>query len=362
MSRRHPYVDRPEYQFWRKEPALDDIALFDPVGTPSFRIGMSDKVVTAGSCFAQHVARFLAQAGFNFLVTEQPHPLLAGELAAKFNYGLFSARYGNIYSARQLRQLLQRAYGEFQPLDAAWETQDGRWVDPFRPQILPGGYASEREVALDREVHLAAVRAAIEEMSVFVFTLGLTEIWSDNRDGAVFPLAPGVAGGRYDENRYSFHNMTVPEVVEDLQWSLDFIRARSPSVKVIITVSPVPLNATAEDRHVALSTSYSKAILRIAAEQVTAQNDLCDYYPSYEIITSPFTRSEYFEADRREIAPEGVKHVMGLFLKHYSEPEQAGAAQDVPSRTGRKPAASDRMRDAETLMQVLCDEEAITNT
>lgn len=362
MSERHPYVGRPDYQFWRKEPALTDMSLFDPVGTPSFRIGMGDKVVTAGSCFAQHVARFLATAGFNFLVTEQPHPLLTEEMAARQNYGLFSARYGNIYSARQLRQLLQRAYGEFTPLDSAWESQDGRWVDPFRPQILPGGYISPREVALDREQHLAAVRAAIEEMSVFVFTLGLTEVWYDDRDGAVFPLAPGVAGGIYDEGRYRFHNLTLPEVVEDLQWSLDFIRARNPDVKVIVTVSPVPLNATAEDRHVALSTSYSKAILRIAAEQVTAQNALCDYFPSYEIITSPFTRSNYYQPDRREIAPGGVRHVMGLFLKHYSDSEQVPAGQGAAIRTEPGAPARAPARGAEALMQVLCDEEAITNT
>ena len=117
MFKRHPYVGRPDYQFWGKEPALQDPKLFDPVGTPSFQIDKSDKVVTAGSCFAQHVARFLANAGFNFLVTEQPHPLLPETMAARMNYGLFSARYGNIYSARQLRQLLQRAYGEFVPLD-----------------------------------------------------------------------------------------------------------------------------------------------------------------------------------------------------------------------------------------------------
>ncbi|MES2302869.1 MAG: hypothetical protein V4521_12505 [Pseudomonadota bacterium] len=95
MFKRHPYIGRPDYQFWRKEPGLIDMTLFDPVGKPTFRIAPEDKVVTAGSCFAQHVARFLAQAGFDFLVTEQPHPILVEKVAAQLNYGLFSARYGN---------------------------------------------------------------------------------------------------------------------------------------------------------------------------------------------------------------------------------------------------------------------------
>jgi hypothetical protein len=362
MSKRHPYVGRPNYQFWLKEPALEDMRRFDPVGIPSFRIDEGDRIVTAGSCFAQHVARFLAKAGFNFLVTEQPHPLLTPEIAAAMSYGLFSARYGNVYNARQLRQLLQRAYGEFTPIDSAWALPDGRWIDPFRPQILPGGYINPIEVAMDREVHFAAVRDAIEQMSVFVFTLGLTETWVNKRDGAVFPLAPGVAGGRYDEEIYSFHNLTLPEVVEDLQWSLDFIRARNQGVKFIITVSPVPLNATAVDQHVALSTAYSKAVLRVAAEHVTAANQLCDYYPSYEIITTSFTRSAYFGQDCREIEEHGVEHVMSLFLKHYGglDNGKAGTVMNAPAPVAAS-ITRQRIKQAEAMLKILCDEEAIDN-
>ena len=361
MSKRHPYVGRPDHQFWRKDPGLVDPSLFDPVGKPAFLIAPQDKVVTAGSCFAQHVARYLAQSGFNFLVTEQPHALLHETIAQKLNYGLFSARYGNVYTARQLRQLLERTYGTFKPIDGAWRREDGRWVDPFRPQILPGGYVSSREVKLDRRMHFRAVRRAIQEMNVFVFTLGLTECWADRRDGAVYPLAPGVAGGVYDENIHAFINFDVDEVVADLQWSLDFIRSRNPSVKFILTVSPVPLNATALDRHVAVSTAYSKAVLRVAAERVCRDNDLCDYFPSYEIITSPITRAAYFEDDAREIRREGVHHVMSLFLKHYAGMKTGAtdAAGPAPRKTAKKEPT--RIEQAEALMQALCDEEAIDN-
>lgn len=362
MTKRHPYAGQPDYQFWRKDPGLLEPSLFDPVGKPAFAVDAQDRVVTAGSCFAQHVARYLEQSGFDFLVTEQPHPLLHESVARKLNYGLFSARYGNIYTTRQLRQLLERAYGTFKPIDGAWQREDGRWVDPFRPQILPGGYVSSREVKLDRKAHFSAIRRAIDRMSVFIFTLGLTESWMDRRDGAVYPLAPGVAGGAYDETIHEFRNFDVGEVAADLQWSLDFIRSRNPSVKFVITVSPVPLNATALDRHVAVSTSYSKSVLRVAAEQVCNANDLCDYFPSYEIITSPITRAAYFEDDAREIRPEGVHHVMSLFLKHYAD-MQSGMPGPYLAVSGRRSTkAPSRMEQAEALMQALCDEEAIDNT
>lgn len=356
MSSNHPYRGLPDYQFWRKEPGIDDPAAFDPVVGTSFIVAPTDAVVTAGSCFAQHVARFLADNGFNYLVTETLDQAIDPSVARAFNYGLFPARYGNVYTARQLRQLLERAYGLFAPLAAVWEGEAGTVVDPFRPQIQPGGFLCAAELEHDRAVHFAAVRRAFEEMDVFVFTLGLTEAWLDTRDGAVYPLAPGVAGGKYDPVVHGFQNFTVEETSADLQWSIDFIRARNPDVRIVITVSPVPLNATALDRHVFTSTTYSKAVLRIAAEQVCTANPDCDYFPSYEIITSPFSRGAYYAEDCREVRPEGVKHVMSLFLKHYAKVDQPLAQRP----TGAAPTAP-KTKSVEGLLQTLCDEEAITN-
>jgi hypothetical protein len=211
---------------------------------------------------------------------------------------------------------------------------------------------------MDRQTHFKAFRTAIESMSVFVFTLGLTESWVDARDGTVFPLAPGVAGGVFDETQFEFKNYTVEEIVADMQWSIDFIRRINPGVKLLITVSPVPLNATAVDRHVFVSTTYSKAVLRVAAEKICSGNTLCDYFPSFEIITSPYARGAYFGPDCREVTEQGVHHVMSTFLRHYGD--LAG-----PSAAVKADDSGDEMRthvkNMENVMAVLCDEERITN-
>ena len=362
MDKRHPYVGLPDYQFWRKEAAIDAPAQFDPVTKTSFTIAKDDPVVTAGSCFAQHVARHLAGSGFNFLVTERAHPIIPAEISEKYHYGMFTARYGNIYTARQLKQLLQRAYGHFEPLESVWRGPAGEILDPFRPQIHPGGYASEAELLSDRETHFTALRNAVEAMSVFVFTLGLTETWLDTRDGAVFPIAPGVAGGHFDPAHHQFHNLSVQEVVDDMQWSIDFIRQRNPGARLLITVSPVALNATALDRHVFVSTTHSKAVLRVAADVICGRNTHCDYFPSYEIITSPYARGQYFAPDCRDVLDAGVKHVMSVFLKHYGGITKAGSAPHAPSpiqtSARRTQLHVEKMTE---VMEVLCDEERISN-
>ena len=299
----------------------------------------------------------MSSSGYNHYITEKAHPVISPPIAQNHNYGLFAARYGNVYTARQLKQLLLRAYGEFEPLAVFWPARRGSSVvDPFRPQIAPEGFVSEKELLRDRAHHLACVRKAVEEMDVFVFTLGLTEGWADTRDGAVFPLAPGVAGGVYDPALVSFVNFDETETFADLEFALAYIRRINPGVRIILTVSPVPLNATYVDRHVLVSTAWSKAVLRIAAEKAVLRFADCVYFPSYEIITSPHVRGAYYAEDRREVLEAGVAHVMRLFMKHYTEATTASQSASAPEDSG-----DSYIGEMQEAMSVLCDEAAIDN-
>jgi hypothetical protein len=318
----------------------------DPVVRAPFTITRTDKVATAGSCFAQHISRTLRISSFNYFVSETGGDLPPKE-ARRRNFRVFSARYGNIYTTRQLLQLFDRAYGKFVPREPAWLRSDGRYADPFRPQIELDGFASAEEIEESRSAHYSAVRALFENLDVLVFTLGLTEAWRSRIDGAVFPLAPGVAGGEMNPDVHEFVNFGVSEVAGDLDQFLERLAGVNPRARVILTVSPVPLIATYEDRHVLVSTTYSKSVLRVAAEEACRRHSNCAYFPSYEIITGSYARGAYFESDLRSVTPEGVDRVMRLFLRHYA----AGQADDSYARAVE--------REITSLGDIVCDEEAI---
>jgi hypothetical protein len=344
----NPYHGRPDYTFWRRAVAGREAKDVDPVTETPFKIAREDRIATAGSCFAQHISRTLARLGYRYLVTEA-EPEGGGE-----NYSVFPARFGNIYTTRQLLQTFDRAYGLFRPLDDVWTRPDGALVDPFRPQIQSAGFASPAALAVDRKRHFAAVRTMCEDCDVFIFTLGVTETWISTRDGAAFPVAPGVSGGEPSPN-YAFHNLDVNEMVADLSAFLGKLRVVNPGVRVILTVSPVPLIATYEPRHVLVSNTYSKAALRVTAEMVCRNTpDVC-YFPSYEIITGAHARSAYFEPDLRNIREGGVAQVMETFGRHFlAEVAHARTPAAAPARLSIK----DQQRFAD-LSEVVCDEEAI---
>ena len=347
---RHPYSDLPDHAFWRRSIARPAPGEVDPVVQPKFLISRTDKVATAGSCFAQHIAKRLAASGFSYLVTEDAHPMATPDQRTAFNYGTYTARYGNIYTTRQLLQLLKRAYGEWRPADDHWIQANGSVIDPYRPEIQPGGFCSVAELHLDRQQHFRAVRDAVEQADVFVFTLGLTEVWINRADGAAYPVVPGAAAGTFDPETHSFVNLTVSEVVSDLQEAIAFMRTRNPDLRFILTVSPVPLLATALDRSVLVSTCYSKSVLRVAAEMVSEADGGIAYFPSYEVITGNYG-NDYYAEDRRQVTDIGVSHVMRLFLKHYadgSDVEQS-VAQPAPERRNLASEAA----------AVVCEEEAL---
>ena len=318
-----PYSDLPPHAFWRL--CRDDPRFrISDIYAPKCRLAPGMKVATAGSCFAQNIGKYIRTSRLH-LVDAEPAPRgMAPETARRFGFGLFSARYGNVYTARQLRQLFQDAWSGTVHDAAIWQ-RDGRFYDGLRPNTEPEGLGSAAEVTWHRIQHLRRVREVFQEADVFIFTLGLTEAWVDRASGVVFPTAPGVVAGTFDPDLHEFANFGMADTFEDLAAALEILRAVNPALKVILTVSPVPLTATASGQHVLAATTYSKSVLRAVAGEMAALDEAVDYFPSYEIITGAPFASRYFKENLRHVTREGVDAAMSVFF----------AAQDGLTRGDR---------------------------
>ncbi|MGG5818831.1 GSCFA domain-containing protein [Falsiroseomonas sp. HW251] len=346
--REHPYAGLPDRNFWRRVAGPWAAGAPAAVYRPKFPIGRDTRIATAGSCFAQHVTRALRQAGCAILDAEPAPELLPPERLPDFGYGLYSARYGNVYTARQLLHLTEAALGR-RRIEEAWE-EDGRWFDPMRPGIEPGGFGSAEEMRAMRRAHHAAIRGLIGQAELLVFTLGLTECWFNLDEGHAYPVCPGTVAGRFDPVRHGFRNLSVAEVVADLRQALALMREVNPGLRLLLTVSPVPLAATATDQHVVVATTLSKAVLRAAAAEVAAGDPGVDYFPSFELVTSHLS-GDAFGRDRRNVRPEVVDAVMACFLGAcgLADRPPPGAALDATAAEAEDLAEAEEMR-------IICDE------
>ncbi|WP_296950771.1 GSCFA domain-containing protein [uncultured Massilia sp.] len=346
----HPYSTLPARNFWKKfvsDSPWRDLGLND---RPKFALQPSDRIATAGSCFAQHIARYMARVGMAPYSAEPAHTLLQEFGGDVDSYKLFSARYGNIYTIRQYLELFRQAFG-LMPIIEDFVEQDGRWFDLLRPSVQKEGFASLAEARADRAYHLGRVRAMFETADILVFTLGLTESWCHAQHGYTYPVCPGTVRGSYDPALHAFHNFTCTEVVADLEAMIAEVARVNPGARWILTVSPVQLVATNSHNNVLLASSYSKSALRAAAGEVEARHAHVAYFPSYEIINHPASYGQYLSSDLRDVTERGVAHVMDCFLSSYYG---IGAAEERVAPAPLQEAAAPV--PAPMLPPVECDE------
>lgn len=310
----NPYQNQPDHAFWKRA-VSENFVPQEMFPDPEKFLSKSDKIVSAGSCFASNIVPFLDQNGYSYLRFETPHSKMAS-FTENLGYGEFSAAYGNIYTPRHFLQLLQRANGSFLPCERYWREGDF-FIDPFRPGLRFNA-RSESEFDQLTSYHLAKTVHAFNEATVILFTFGLTEAWASKEDGAVYPACPGTIRGTYDQARHEMLNFSVEEIVSDMRDAIAIIRQTNPSVRFILTVSPVPLVATATKEHVVIANSRSKSVLRSAADMLCRETPDCFYFPSFEVITGPQAPSNYFESDRRSVSETGIRAVMSLLIPDIS--------------------------------------------
>lgn len=324
--------------------ANEDPLELDGIYTPKFQISQRARIATAGSCFAQHIARHMRKNGYTILDVEPAPPGLPESMHQQYGFSTYSGRYGNIYTVRQLLQLAKEAAGEWQPTDWIWE-KDGRYYDALRPAVEPIGLATTEEVVFQRRAHVEQVRQLFESMTLFIFTLGLTETWVHRESGTVYPTAPGTIAGSFDPEVHEFQNATTAEIVRDFKEFQEVVRRirSNRGFHIMLTVSPVPLTATATGQHVLMANTYSKSVLRAAAGHLSSRYRHIDYYPSYEIVTNPRLRSYGYSENLRTVTDETVENVMRRFFAVHAP---VGPAPEVSATESEGLKAEVQCEDA----------------
>ena len=180
-------------------------------------------------------------------------------------------------------------------------------MDPFRENVF---YYSYEHYEANYEKHVAAVREAFMKSEVFVITPGLNECWEYIPDGSVLSRNPHLPEFYPLVRR---RTLSVEENVENLQRMIDIIRVHNPDLKVIISLSPVPFLATTRSHecHVIAANTHSKAVLRVAAEELVKANRDVFYLPSYELVT--VCSENPWDPDQRHVNAATVERVMQLF-------------------------------------------------
>ncbi|HEY5410972.1 MAG TPA: GSCFA domain-containing protein [Caulobacteraceae bacterium] len=278
---------------------------------PSFEIDPSDLIFTAGSCFARNIEFRLEEVGFRT-------PAYSHEVVCALEALGESPPFLNKYNVAVMRQELAWAAGEEtgSKARALIPLPDGNVLDGLLNPRDKGGSLIEQARAL--RSYVEGLFCRFVECRVVVMTLGVAEVWRDRRSGLPLNKAPPANLIEADPDRFVLEVMAHQDVLAELEAIHGLLsRHGRPDVRMLITVSPVPLNATFRPVDVFTANAYSKAVQRAAAEAFALAHDNVDYFPSYEMVTLSDRRLA-FDKDNRHVQRAMVDRIVDRFLRAYA--------------------------------------------
>ena len=267
---------------FRKYPTRDGDNRCEPIAcprvSPSFSISKGEKIATMGSCFARSIERILNSHGFDVLnYGIEDHPFIKNSTSGFETLN----KYAPVAMLDELRWALDPDHA-FPDSGGFLEIGPDKWIDlhTANPDARPLA-----EIRQQREVITSNYRKIID-CRVVILTLGLIEVWWDNETHTYVNWAPPIPYLKNNPDRFSFHVLDFDEVNSSLNHIYDLLCRFLPrDFRLILTVSPIPLQATYRDMDIITANAYSKSVLRASIDKLVQTHENIDYYPSYESIT-----------------------------------------------------------------------------
>jgi hypothetical protein len=274
---------------------------------PKFKIDKSSQIYTIGSCFARNVEKALVANDVN--VPTWDVNIDKNIYKAKTEYHNTVLNKYNPYSmAAEINTCLQP---EHVPGADLIQLAEDKYYDP---QTSHTRVMTLKEALKLREEMVRLSKKIISSDYIFM-TLGMSETWWLTNENLAFNLFPAEIIKQI-RSKIHFQNATVNETVQVLQEAITNLQSINPKVKVIITVSPVPMRVTFTDQDVVSANTYSKSVLRCAAHELAMANDFVDYFPSYEMVTNS-ARDKTWAQDMVHVNSSIVSKVIATFVQRY---------------------------------------------
>lgn len=296
---------------------------------PKFKITESDKIFTMGSCFARNIEKSLQKNGVS-IVNNGFNGV--ADFVDK-NHGGFK-KFSKTKTTSEITQIIANSginkYHPASMLDELKRIQSGKQAYLEDTSEIPYGkkfyFPLVKNLILNDAQSLATVKnslwnyfSSIRDSTVVIYTLGYIEAWYDAHTGKSLNITPPPILLKRQPDRFYFKKLRTDECLSQLNQIVQATNQLTKNhIKIIFTVSPVPLGTTFSGRDAISANTYSKSVLRATVEEVVNQHNHVDYFPSFEIVNS-CDRTKAFQDDMIHVKYDLIDHVMNQFMRHYLE-------------------------------------------
>lgn len=278
---------------------------------PSASLSKNSSFFMIGSCFARGLESALTREGFEVLsLTDEFSRWRA--INDKVKPVGVTNRYNTGSILNDFRWALdpERSF----PEDAYVAYDSEKFIDlHMNPQLPPASIAELRE----RRKIWSNVTAKLKNVDVVTITLGLVEVWEDEKLNLICNTTPDGRVTRKNPGRFTFKTLGFAENLSNLKEIHHLMSMYgAPGHRIIVTVSPVPLARTFTRNDVIHANTYSKSVLRAVAEEFVDAYENVDYFPSYEIAMNS-QHNLVWADDKRHVKGGFANMIMEQFTATY---------------------------------------------
>ena len=268
---------------------------------PRFALTPGAAIFTLGSCFARSVEERLP--GFSLPTKRVAVPKT--ERLGRPN-GIL-----NEYNPGTMCQRLECAARRETFSDLCAVADKDGYIDLLLPEYTQ---PSDMDRLMQRRAEVDEIYKALFTCEAIIITLDLVEAWYDASAKLFLNRIPPAACLTNERERYEVHIFDSQETYQLLRRmtvALNEIGLR----KIIMTVSPVPLEATYSGRDCFAANFYSKSVLIASANEISREFAQVDYFPGFEIVMSRGANS--YTASPIRVQEEIVEQVTAYMVESY---------------------------------------------
>lgn len=261
------------------------------VGRPLRPVGVGDRSVFLGSCFAEHVGRHFVEARLSAMV----NPL------------------GVIYNPLSLARLLTTM--ESQPM-RDYVSDKGMWHSWLGDSSLSRLTEEECRHATDNA--LRQLHAALDVADNLFLTLGTDHYYcftgehADTEETAELPVANC---HRLPSRCFVERVATVEEMTEVLDEALVALHRRNPRLQVIFTISPYRYQ-----KYGFHESRLSKARLLLCADELVARHpEWGCYFAAYELVLDELRDYRFYAEDMLHPSAQAVDYVWSRLCEEWMD-------------------------------------------
>ncbi|GAB4041219.1 GSCFA domain-containing protein [Spirosoma gilvum] len=251
------------------------------------QLNLSSRIVTLGSCFAEAI----------------------GSRLANHKLAVLTNPFGTIFNPVSITKLLTLALHGKEPDADLYVERDGIW---FHYDFHSSLWATSRDELRTKLINtLTNTAEAIRKANFLLLTLGSAIVYRHIETGKVVANCHKMPGQFFEKYLYQIDHLR-----DDLARLLKLLHRASPSLKIVLTVSPVrhtrdtlPLN------------SVSKATLRVIAHELTIWNNWVFYFPAYELMMDDLRDYRFYEADLIHPNSQAQDYIFEKFAESTFDPE-----------------------------------------